>query len=798
MASRKAFLVRNLEDVEAYFPDDGDVLTWVAASGLWMPEVGGSGGGAFTDLSDVPGSYSGQGGLAVAVKGAEDGLEFVAFSGGGGGEITAMNRSIFTAQAAAQDAHTADNTWEGIVAMSGVVNLEEAGDLMMFLQTVLKYDTASWEYYNLRFKVDHAIMGTMYTPTFSHRKNSGATTHEYHIEELKYVLSGVPAGDYHVESQWMTTSNMDISFFDRQITLEGQWEFTGGGGDASSFLGLDDTPGNYTSAGGLAAVVNPGEDALEFLALDHGGLGGLADDDHVQYLLADGSRIADTLTIGDGTGARYLDIDGAAGSARQLRYRTAGVNRWIVRANNTAEGGSDAGSDFEISARDDAGAQLSIPLKIIRSTGDIYTSAGLLVQAGLRVGSLASVADQGCIRVTNDVRMGGGLSVGSETANPASGYGVIANGLSIGDTTPPYSHQGAIYLDFGTPQYGFLSAPEPLFMSAGTWYDGGNWRQLGTGTSATFYISNTSGLVFRVDNTSRSPGDVNFHTNVLLVDNYGNMKLGGGIVVGNQGGTVDDDMITFYQGGVRVGEIGSTDANWLRINDTTNLPIYTPRYMRVDGGLSATSSLSNPGAGNVVAQKFRLYDGTTDMGGLTANETVWLRINQDIAKDIYTPRTFCTAAGLISGTSALPGAGGTGYTVSLRPYKNTTFYSTYSYHAYATKKTSTSFDGDAKSTTASTKIDLSAVFGVPAGVKAVQCRIYARDNAGHIQTGLYLGVGYSSADPFNLTVRPVGNDAIMENNGMVTCDSNGDIWWRCGASGGGTLDIWIEILGYMI
>lgn len=46
----------------------------------WEDISGGGGGGAsaFTDLSDVPSSYSGEGGKVVAVKDAEDGLEFVA------------------------------------------------------------------------------------------------------------------------------------------------------------------------------------------------------------------------------------------------------------------------------------------------------------------------------------------------------------------------------------------------------------------------------------------------------------------------------------------------------------------------------------------------------------------------------------------------------------------------------------------------------------------------------------------------------------------------------------------------
>jgi hypothetical protein len=58
----------------------GGVRSWVAPGG------GGGGAGAFTDLSDAPASYSGQGGKTVSVKGDETGLEFV--SGGGGGAPT--------------------------------------------------------------------------------------------------------------------------------------------------------------------------------------------------------------------------------------------------------------------------------------------------------------------------------------------------------------------------------------------------------------------------------------------------------------------------------------------------------------------------------------------------------------------------------------------------------------------------------------------------------------------------------------------------------------------------------------
>lgn len=50
------------------------------------------------------------------------------------------------------------------------------------------------------------------------------------------------------------------------------------------------------------------------------------------------------------------------------------------------------------------------------------------------------------------------------------------------------------------------------------------------------------------------------------------------------------------------------------------------------------------------------------------------------------------------------------------------------WHFLTTPLTSTSWDGDARSTTAKTKIDLSAVFGVPAGAKGILVRLVARDS----------------------------------------------------------------------
>ena len=117
-----------------------------------------------------------------------------------------------------------------------------------------------------------------------------------------------------------------------------------------------------------------------------------------------------------------------------------------------------------------------------------------------------------------------------------------------------------------------------------------------------------------------------------------------------------------------------------------------------------------------------------------------------------------------------------------------------------TPLTSTSWDGDSFSTTAKTKIDLSAVFGVPAGVKAVLVRLTARDSgssAGYCQFGLSPNSTAGSV-AVQAYLQGVANDVYVTANGIVPCDSGGDIYYQITASGTGTLDAFIEIWGYWL
>jgi hypothetical protein len=127
----------------------------------------------------------------------------------------------------------------------------------------------------------------------------------------------------------------------------------------------------------------------------------------------------------------------------------------------------------------------------------------------------------------------------------------------------------------------------------------------------------------------------------------------------------------------------------------------------------------------------------------------------------------------------------------------------YGFHPLTAPLTSTAWDGDARSTTGKTLIDLSAVFGAPAGIKAVKVRFAVRDSGS--ESGA-IGTGYGILSPnnvaysgFGLEVSGIAKDdywrsAIWD----VPCDANGDIYFQCNATGSGTMDVILEIWGYWI
>jgi len=110
---------------------------------------------------------------------------------------------------------------------------------------------------------------------------------------------------------------------------------------------------------------------------------------------------------------------------------------------------------------------------------------------------------------------------------------------------------------------------------------------------------------------------------------------------------------------------------------------------------------------------------------------------------------------------------------------------------------STSWDGDGYSTTAKTLLDLSAVFGAPAGIKAVLVGVRLRDSSA---TGgeFFLILGPDATANAGLFEYADGGDRWTATTMTVPCDDNGDIYYQIYASGAGTLDVDLAIWGYFI
>ena len=115
-----------------------------------------------------------------------------------------------------------------------------------------------------------------------------------------------------------------------------------------------------------------------------------------------------------------------------------------------------------------------------------------------------------------------------------------------------------------------------------------------------------------------------------------------------------------------------------------------------------------------------------------------------------------------------------------------------------TELTSTSFDGDSFSNVGATVLDLSAVFGVPAGIKAALVQVIARDSAAWGTDGLYVAVGANATAEWPLTIRPAGGDVWLEGLGIVPCTTTGDFSYMINASGANTMAVFIRICGYWI
>lgn len=131
-----------------------------------------------------------------------------------------------------------------------------------------------------------------------------------------------------------------------------------------------------------------------------------------------------------------VDVQQAAGNARFIRWLSgafgaAGSLRWLMGVNGTAEGGSNAGSDFQLNRYDDDGATLAgIPLFITRSTGVVMfeTTPTVGNNAIYHQGNLPAV-------IATVAEPIGTIKMYAGSGDPAGGSHLICDGRAISRTT---------------------------------------------------------------------------------------------------------------------------------------------------------------------------------------------------------------------------------------------------------------------------------------------------------------------------------------------------------------------------
>jgi hypothetical protein len=209
------------------------------------------------------------------------------------------------------------------------------------------------------------------------------------------------------------------------------------------------------------------------------------------------------LSSGTNTLASNIISNGAAGQFRSMEFRSAGQVRMRLSLNNSAESGSNAGSDLDLYNYNDAGSPLLSPvLRITRSTGAAQFFAAVTPSqtAGIVGTNTNNAANAGAVgEVISAVVAAGapvalttGVAANVATINLTAGdwdvYGTV--GLTLGGTTAMSSFQAGIAT---------TSATMPSFATVG------GSSQLITGSSATGFPAGLSAGACRLSLSATTP-----------------------------------------------------------------------------------------------------------------------------------------------------------------------------------------------------------------------------------------------------------------------------------------------------
>ncbi|WP_416464398.1 tail fiber domain-containing protein [Sphingomonas sp. VDB2] len=166
------------------------------------------------------------------------------------------------------------------------------------------------------------------------------------------------------------------------VGWSGQLPVARGGTGAASLTG-------YVKGNGAAAL----SASATIPSTDISGLGTMAGQSAGAVAITGGTASLASLSVAPASGPANAAINAANGQSASLSLYTAGVEMWRVERTATANGGSNAGSDFAVRRMDDSGALLGTAISVSRATGAMtigsVTSSGAsaAVISAVRTGS---------------------------------------------------------------------------------------------------------------------------------------------------------------------------------------------------------------------------------------------------------------------------------------------------------------------------------------------------------------------------------------------------------------------------
>lgn len=138
-----------------------------------------------------------------------------------------------------------------------------------------------------------------------------------------------------------------------------------------------------------------------------------------------GDLFAASVTAKTAAANSFLVSTASAGQIRALALQTAGVSRWLVYANTSAESGANAGSNFQLAAYDDGGSVIDSPISITRAAGGTMT---LPRPISITNATPSTSTNTGALQVAGGVGVAGAVFVGgivTTTSTTLSGAGAI-------------------------------------------------------------------------------------------------------------------------------------------------------------------------------------------------------------------------------------------------------------------------------------------------------------------------------------------------------------------------------------